>query len=149
MIETGALLLFDGTCGFCARSVQFVLQREHRRRTLRFASLDSSIGREVRAQYPELDGVDSVVWIEAGDSPRDYRLFVRSEAVFRVLKYLGGIWTALAVAGAIVPKAFRDRVYDFIARHRHKIIPREAESCLLPSPDQRARFIDWGSEPAA
>ena len=99
MIETGALLLFDGTCGFCARSVQFVLQREHRRRTLRFASLDSSIGREVRAQYPELDGVDSVIWIEAGSTEKDYRLYVRSEAVFRVLKYLGGVWTALAVAG--------------------------------------------------
>ena len=145
MIETGALLLFDGTCGFCARSVQFVLQREHRRRTLRFASLDSDIGREVRARYPELDGVDSVVWIEAGSSRGDYRLYVRSEAVFHVLKYLGGIWTALAVLGAVVPRAVRDWVYDFVARHRHKIIPREAESCLLPSPEQRSRFLDRGS----
>jgi predicted DCC family thiol-disulfide oxidoreductase YuxK len=149
MIETGALLLFDGTCGFCARSVQFVLQRERRRRTLHFASLDSSIGREVRAQYPELDGVDSVVWIEAGSSRKDYRLYVRSEAVFRVLKYLGGVWTGLAVLGAVVPRGLRDWVYDFIARHRHKIIPREAESCLLPTPEQRSRFIDWGSETAA
>jgi len=148
MIETGALLLFDGTCGFCARSVQFVLQREHRRRTLRFASLDSSIGREVRARYPELDGVDSVVWVETGERQSDYRLLVRSEAVFRVLKYLGGVWTAFAIAGAVVPRSLRDWVYDFIARHRHKIIPREAESCLLPSPEQRARFIDWGAEPA-
>ena len=149
MIETGALLLFDGTCGFCARSVQFVLQREHRRRTLRFASLDSTIGREVRSQFPELEGVDSVVWVEAGLRQTDYRLYVRSEAVFRVLKYLGGVWTALAVVGAIVPRVIRDSVYDFIARHRHKIIPREAESCLLPSPEQRARFIDWGPAPTA
>ena len=143
MIETRALLLFDGTCGFCARSVQFVLRREHRRRTLRFASLDSSIGREVRARYPELEGVDSVIWVEAGSNEQDYRLFVRSEAVFRVLKYLGGVWTALAVVGAVVPRFLRDAVYDFVARHRHKIIPREAESCLLPSPEQRARFVDW------
>ena len=149
MIETGALLLFDGTCGFCAKSVQFVLQREHRRRTLRFASLDSTIGREVRAQYPELEHVDSVVWIEAGSSPRDYRLYVRSEAVFRVLKYLGGVWTALAVLGAIVPRGLRDWAYDFVARHRHKIIPRGADSCLLPTPEQRTRFIDWDAEPAA
>ena len=144
MIETGALLLFDGTCGFCARSVQFVLQREHRRRSLRFASLDSAIGREVRAQYPELDGVDSVVWVEAGTN-HDYRLYVRSEAVFRVLKYLGGVWTAVAIAGAVVPRFIRDWAYDFVARHRHKIIPRGGESCLLPSPEQRARFIDWGA----
>jgi predicted DCC family thiol-disulfide oxidoreductase YuxK len=145
MIETGALLLFDGTCGFCARSVQFVLQRERRHRTLHFASLDSSIGREVRARYPELEGVDSVVWVEPGVSSKEYRLYVRSEAVFRVLKYIGGVWTAFAVAGAIVPRPLRDWVYDFVARHRHKIIPREAESCFLPSPEQRVRFIDWGT----
>ena len=143
MSDQSPVLLYDGTCGFCAKSVQFVLQREHRRRTLRFASLDSSIGREVRAQYPELDGVDSVIWIEAGSTEKDYRLYVRSEAVFRVLKYLGGVWTALAVAGAIIPRSLRDWLYDFVARHRHKIIPREAESCLLPSPEQRSRFIDW------
>jgi predicted DCC family thiol-disulfide oxidoreductase YuxK len=145
MIETGALLLFDGTCGFCAKSVQFVLQREHRQRTLRFASLDSSVGREVRARYPELENVDSVVWIEAGPNPRDYRLYVRSEAVFKVLKYLGGVWSAFAVAGSIIPRSVRDWAYDFVARHRHKIVPRGAESCLLPSPEQRARFIDWQS----
>ena len=121
-----------------------MLQREHRRRSLRFASLDSAIGREVRAQYPELDGVDSVVWVEAGTN-HDYRLYVRSEAVFRVLKYLGGVWTAVAIAGAIVPRFIRDWAYDFVARHRHKIIPRGGESCLLPSPEQRARFIDWGA----
>ena len=120
-----------------------MLRREHRRRTLRFASLDSSIGREVRARYPELEGVDSVIWVEGGSNEQDYRLFVRSEAVFRVLKYLGGVWTALAVVGAVVPRFLRDGVYDFVARHRHKIIPREAESCLLPSPEQRARFVDW------
>lgn len=142
MIETGALLLYDGTCGFCAKSVQFVLQRERRRKTLRFASLDSSVGREVRAQYPELEHVDSVVWIEAGSTERDYRLYVRSEAVFRVLKYLGGVWSALAVLGAVIPRSVRDWAYDFVARHRHKIIPRGAESCLLPSPEQRTRFID-------
>lgn len=145
MITSGALLLYDGTCGFCAKSVQFVLQREHRRRTLRFASLDSGVGREVRALYPELENVDSVVWIEAGSNDRDYRLYVRSEAVFKVLKYLGGVWTALAMIGSMVPRRLRDAVYDFIARHRHKIIPRGAASCLLPTGDQRARFIDWSS----
>jgi predicted DCC family thiol-disulfide oxidoreductase YuxK len=145
MITSGALLLYDGTCGFCAKSVQFVLQREHRRRTLRFASLDSTVGREVRAQYPELEGVDSVVWIEAGSGSRDYRLFVRSEAVFRVLRYLGGIWTGIAVVGAVVPRGLRDWAYDFVARHRHKIVPRGAHFCLLPSPEQRTRFLDGPS----
>ena len=32
------ILLYDGTCGFCAESLQLVL-RHDRRRTLRFAAL--------------------------------------------------------------------------------------------------------------
>jgi len=60
-----------------------------------------------------------------------------------VLRYLGGVWTALAWLGAIVPSVIRDGVYDFVARHRHQIARRDA-SCLLPTPEQRARFVDWG-----
>ena len=108
MSEQPALLLFDGTCGFCAESVQFVLSREKRRRTLRFASLQSSPGAEVRERHPELEGVDSVIWLEAGSAGQPERVFVRSAAVFRVLHYLGGVWTVLAWVGAIVP-AFRAR----------------------------------------
>ena len=39
MRDSSALLLYDGTCGFCAQSVQFVLRHDRKRRTLRFSSL--------------------------------------------------------------------------------------------------------------
>ena len=148
MPETGALLRFDGTCGFCAQSVQFVLRRERRRQTLRFAALDSSIGRELRARYPELEGVDSVIWVEPVAGSSVARLYVRSEAVFRVLEYLGGLWGVLARIGPIVPRVARDWVYDLVARHRHRLIRGGAASCLLPTPEQRSRFVDWDSQTA-
>src|SRR4051812_7086526 len=66
MKDEPPLLLFDGTCGFCAQSVQFVLRHERRRQTLRFASLQSHSGTEVRERHPELIHVDSVIWLEAG-----------------------------------------------------------------------------------
>ena len=136
----GALLLYDGTCGFCAESVQFVLQHD-RRRTLRFASLQGAMGAEIRARHPELDAVDSVIWYEPeGESARELVL-VRSSAVLRVLRYLGGQWSLLAWGGALVPRTVRDRLYDFIARHRHKLV-RGAPVCVIPTPDQRERFLD-------
>jgi predicted DCC family thiol-disulfide oxidoreductase YuxK len=134
------LLLFDGTCGFCAHSVQFVLHRERRRTTLRFASLDSPTGVATLARHPEFAGVDSVLWVEPGDAARPDRVFGRSDAVLRVMHYLGGAWSLLAAFGALVPRFVRDRVYDLVARHRHEI---GAESCLLPTAAQRARFIDY------
>jgi predicted DCC family thiol-disulfide oxidoreductase YuxK len=137
MSDDAAMLLYDGTCGFCAQSVQFVLRHERRRRTLRFAALQSERGIELRTRRPELEGVDSVIWVEPDAAGE--RVYVRSAAVFRVLRYLGGPWSVLARIGAIVPALIRDGVYDFVARHRHRII-RGGTACLLPTPEERARF---------
>jgi predicted DCC family thiol-disulfide oxidoreductase YuxK len=140
MSDQSAILLYDGTCGFCAKSVQFVLARERRRHSLRFAPLQSELGMQVQQRHPELVNVDSVIWLEPGTNGAVDSVSVRSTAVFHVLRYLGGVWTLLAAVGSIVPRFVRDAVYDLVARHRHKII-RADPSCLLPTPEQRARFI--------
>ena len=62
--------------------------------------------------------------------------------MFRVLRYLGGAWSVLAALGAIVPRIIRDWVYDLVARHRQRIV-RGPPSCLVPTLEQRKRFLDW------
>jgi predicted DCC family thiol-disulfide oxidoreductase YuxK len=141
MSNHSALLLYDGTCGFCAANVQFVLRNERKRTTLRFAALQSPIGAEVRARHPEIEGVDSVIWVEPSSGAVGEQVFVRTAGVLRVLQYLGGIWRLLAGVFALVPRPIRDWGYDFIARHRHKLT-RGGPTCLIPSPEQRARFVD-------
>jgi predicted DCC family thiol-disulfide oxidoreductase YuxK len=141
MSEGSAMLLYDGSCGFCAESVQFVLEHDRRSRSLRFASLQGPTGTEVRGRHAGLDAVDSVIWYEpASPGGRDV-ILVRSSAVLRVLRYLGGAWRVLAWLGALVPRPLRDAVYDFVARHRHKLV-RGAPVCVIPSEDQRTRFVD-------
>jgi len=133
------VLLYDGTCGFCAESVQLVL-RHDRRRTLRFASLQGAFGAEVRARHPELAGVDTVVWLEPGSNERSERVLLRSDAALRVAAYLGG-WFHLARVAAVLPRPVRDAAYNLVARHRHQLTG-EAPNCLVPAPDARARFLD-------
>lgn len=132
------MLLYDGTCGFCNRTVHFVLRRD-RRGELFFAALQSSFARAVVARTPELAGVDSVVWVELDAAGLPRRARVRSDALLEVARYLGGGWSLLAAA-RLVPRALRDRAYDLFARHRHRV-PGD-ERCLLPTPEQRARFLD-------
>jgi predicted DCC family thiol-disulfide oxidoreductase YuxK len=132
--NNGPLLLYDGTCGFCAASVQFVLRHE-REHLLQFASLQSDVGEAVRAKHPALAGVDSMVWVEPGGG----RVLTRSAAALRVARYIGGPWRLLALA-AVVPRPIRDGLYDFIARHRHRLV-RGAEQCYVPPPAARARFL--------
>jgi predicted DCC family thiol-disulfide oxidoreductase YuxK len=138
------VLLYDGTCGFCAESVQLVL-RHDRRQTLRFAALQGEFGAAVRARHPALDWVDSIVWVEAAGESEPERVLVRSDAALRVARYLGG-WFTLVRLGTLVPHALRDRVYDLIARHRHQLLTT-GPSCLVPSAEVRGRFLD--SEPRA
>jgi predicted DCC family thiol-disulfide oxidoreductase YuxK len=132
------VLLFDGTCGFCAASVQLIL-RHDRRGTLRFAPLQSAYGGGVRGRHPEL-GLDSIVWVEPAADGTPERVFVRSAASLRVARYLGGVWR-LALVYALLPVRLRDAAYDFVARHRHHL-PGSGNSCLVPSPEIRARFLD-------
>ena len=148
MSDRPALLLYDGSCGFCARSVQFVLRHESARRTLCFAALESEVGLEVRARHPAIEGVDSVVWLDSPDATNTELVLVRSAAVLRVLNYLGGAWRMVAALAAVVPRSVADAAYDFIARHRHKLT-RGNPACLLPTPEQRSRFIDRDRESAA
>jgi predicted DCC family thiol-disulfide oxidoreductase YuxK len=132
------VLLYDGTCGFCAESVQLVL-RHDRKGTLRFAALDGTFGREVLARHPELARVDSVVWYEPAHDGSSERLLTRSSAALQVARYLGGAWR-LAAVGRLLPRSFRDSLYDLVARHRHNLVPG-GQQCMIPSPDQRGRFL--------
>jgi predicted DCC family thiol-disulfide oxidoreductase YuxK len=134
----GPLLLYDGTCGFCADTVQFVLRHDVRAKTLRFASLQGPIGTTIRERHPELASADSVVWLERVDDPAP---LVRSAAALRVLQYLGGAWEPLAAFGHVVPRGVRDWVYDLVARHRHRLTAGGA-ACVIPTEEERGRFLD-------
>ena len=138
-VETpGPVLLYDGTCGFCAQSVQFVLRR-NRRGTLRFAALDSTFGRTLLARHPEFGGVDSMVWLEPAQGAAAERLFIRSAAALKAARYLGGAWR-LARAAELIPRFVRDVLYRWVARHRHRLMGG-GRHCLVPRPDQRGRFL--------
>lgn len=127
------VLLYDGSCGFCQATVQFVLRRD-RVGTLRFAPLAGEFGSRVRDRHPELATIDSVVWVGAASE----RALVRSEAAMAVARYLGWPWRMMGIFG-VVPRRLRDLVYDAVARRRHRLAPRE--SCLMPTEAERVRFL--------
>lgn len=132
------VLLYDGICGFCNSAVQTILRLD-RRGTLRFAALESGFAEGVIVRNPALDGVDSMVFVDNPGGP-DERVTVKSAAALRVAEYLGGPWRALLVAG-VVPARLRDRLYDGFARIRYRIFGTH-DTCPIPAPDVRARFLD-------
>ena len=135
------ILLFDGVCGVCSTTVAFVIRHDRLRGTLRFATLQGAFASELRALHPELGLVDSIVWYQPAHGAADADVKVRSEATIAAGIYLGGIWGALAWMMSLLPRAFRDWAYDAFAARRHKLTRLRA-ACLLPSPEDRWRFLD-------
>jgi len=126
------MLVYDGSCGFCNRSVQFMLGHE-RRHDLMFVTRDSELGQRLRRACG-LESVQSMLWIEGG------KVFAKSGAVIKAAAYLGGWWSRLAVLGSLCPSFILNAVYDFIAKHRRQLSSNTA-ACLTPSPEQRNRFL--------
>lgn len=127
------IVFYDGTCGFCQASVQLVL-KYNSKHNLYFAALQSGVldGLVLKSQLPN-PLPDSILFFENGT------LYTESEAVLRLVRYLDFPLSILSVF-RIIPLSFRDFVYRFVARNRYKIAGRN-QSCLLPSPEQRARFV--------
>ena len=134
LLQDGPVLLYDGTCGVCSQTVQWVLAHE-RSHSLRFAAIESAVGSELRALAGVSADVDSVLWTEL----RDGRVHadLRSSALLRVLGYVGGPWRLLS-ALRIVPAFLRDAGYRAFAKRRYRI---RAQSCLVPTAQERVRFL--------
>lgn len=132
------VLLYDGVCGICNRAVRTVLRFDPDG-SLRFAALDSDFARAIIDRHPAIHDVDSVVFVDEPGRPTE-RVAVRSAAALRVVDYLGGPWKLLKVS-RIIPVPLRDWLYDRIADVRYRIFGKY-ESCPLPPPEVRARFVD-------
>ncbi|MGG1660339.1 thiol-disulfide oxidoreductase DCC family protein [Brevibacillus sp. NRS-1366] len=129
------ILLFDGVCHLCHGAVQFILQRDPTGQ-IHFASLQSEKGRELLAfyEYPQNE-MQSVIFITNG------KLYTKSDAVLRVGRKLNSAWPVLSRVALVIPRHFRDVVYDWIARNRYRWMGK-AEQCMLPTPQIKSRFLE-------
>jgi predicted DCC family thiol-disulfide oxidoreductase YuxK len=128
----GAIILFDGTCAFCERSVRFIASRDDG--YFRFGASQNPEGQALLASYgTSREAARSLILIE------DNQVFLRSTAALRVAARLRAPWRHAAVLLA-VPRPIRDAVYRVIAAIRHRIAGK-SDACEIPPPEIRARLI--------
>lgn len=135
--DRSAIILFDGVCNFCDRSVQFVLRRD-RHGCFRFAPLQSDAARKACADagvaLPANGEFDSVVVIADG------KALERSDAALAIATRLPFPWPCFGVL-RIVPRPLRGALYGWIARNRYRFFGRR-DTCMIPSTEHRARFLE-------
>jgi len=136
------LVVYDGHCGLCNGWVRWLVQRDRGDR-LRFAPSSLPEVTPLVARHTDLlepDGTPGTVLVfrsplEAGEQP-----LIRFAATLALLRELPRPWPAVAAAMGWIPKFLSDPAYRFVARWRYAIWGR-LESCPVPTPKERARFL--------
>jgi len=134
LLPAGAegVVLFDGYCRFCDRSVQFVLAHD-RRRVFRFAASQTPGAKPFLERCGLGTTPGTIVFIE-----RD-GWSVRSTAAIRMARRLGLPWS-LGAAALILPSPLRDVAYRVIARNRLRWFGQR-ETCRIPTPEEAGLFL--------
>lgn len=128
-----SVILFDGVCNFCNASINFLMDRDPDGRFV-FGALQSEEGRAMLRDLDLADDyIDSIVLIEDG------KAWTASDAVLQISRHMSGLWPVLRWA-RILPKSLRDAVYNWIATHRYTWFGKR-ESCRVPTPEERSRFL--------
>ena len=126
------ILFFDGVCGLCNWSIDFVLIRD-RRGLFQFAPLQGETARTLLSATDTNDLNTVVLWVNG----RSYR---KSSAVVRVLWRLDFCWQVVGWLIWLIPLPLRNLGYSLVARYRYRLFGKK-ETCRLPTADERLRFL--------
>jgi predicted DCC family thiol-disulfide oxidoreductase YuxK len=131
------LVLFDGVCAFCDRTVRWLMDRDPAGR-LRFAPLQGEVAAELRRRHPEIpEDIDTLVFVERHGS--DETVVLRSRAVLQVCRQLQPPPDWLRWV-AWLPAPLADLGYRLFVRFRYRIFGK-LDECRVPSDAERARFL--------
>lgn len=117
----------------CSANARFVL-RHDRKRHFHLASMQGQVGRALYARFGiDPDQPETLIVVTGDGALRD------SDAVIAIWAELAWPWRALAAA-RVVPRALRDPVYRWVARHRYSLFGKR-QTCWLPRPADADRLL--------
>ena len=132
MTPAKPIVLYDGECGLCHRSVKFLIKRD--RGQLYYAPLQGETAAALKQKHPEIpDTLESVVLVDGG------RVHLRSKAFLYGARYLTAPWR-WAYYLRWLPAFLLDLGYRVIARIRYRVWGKY-DACQRPSVEQQAQLL--------
>lgn len=126
------IVFYDGDCGLCNRSVQFVLKHE-KSNVIRFSPLQSQFSKRFFEEH-QFQTPDYTTFYFYTNN----QLYQKSRAAFKIIPALKWYWQPLRLL-ALFPSFITDGVYNFIAKRRKTI---GGTFCVIPTLENRKRFIE-------
>ena len=126
------IFVYDGNCGFCNKSVQFILDHE-KSNEIYFVSFQSASGKALGSHWGfDSTNLSTAIFIKGNT------LSTKSDAILAGSSYLKAPYSGIRLF-KIIPKGFRDVVYDFISKNRNKI--QMQRQCKLVNKEKASRLI--------
>lgn len=116
-----SVLIYDGYCSFCGSLAARMRAWDRQGRTTFLSSASPEAEPFLAGPAVGVDPAATVILVRGED------VLVRSDAVLVWLLDLGGLRGFLARLARPIPRSWRDRVYDLVARNRHRL-----PTCPLP-----------------
>ena len=132
-MEKKVIIFFDGVCGMCNQSVDFVIRFDKKNQFL-FAPIQGTTAQEHLDKLPDDPKLWSMVLMD-----EEKIQYIGADAVLEIYRRLGGIWRVFSLA-RFIPRGIRNPIYRFIARNRYRIAGKK-ETCRLVSPEERQLFL--------
>ena len=128
------IILFDGVCNFCNRTVNIILKYDQDAH-FQFAPSQSTAGINLLQRF-KLDqkASASVILID------NEKVYTKTDAVLQIANHLKG-WPRLFMGLKYVPKFLRDFGYDLVAKNRYTLFGKR-ETCRIPDASIRHRFLE-------
>jgi len=120
------IVIYDGDCGFCQRSVVFIA-RNDRSKTILFTSSLSEEGKKLITEKQILADPEKTLILIDGD-----QYLTQYKAVLTIAKKLKFPYKQMGYLGHLLPVFIGDRCYNFISKRRKKLIKSE---CSLEMKD--------------
>ena len=127
------IILFDGVCNYCNDKVNFIIKND-KKDVFRFVALQSETGQKIITYLGIDSALDSIILYEPG-----YAYFIKSEAVFRIIKHLSSSVKLLLLFN-FVPTSIKNIFYDIIAKNRYNWFGKK-EICMIPTQEVVNKFI--------
>ncbi len=131
MTAPRAVIVYDGDCVFCSRSMAWIVAHDSRD-LIRLTACTSATGSGLMLEHG-IDPADPSTFLAVIDG----KPFTRSEAMLAIVPLLDVSAQPLRTM-RLVPRAVRDAVYGWTARNRRRLVRGE---CPVPDAAMRRRMI--------
>jgi len=126
------IVFFDGVCGLCNQSVNFLIAIDRHKR-LRYSPLQGETASRLLIASDRYD-LKSIVLLDERGASR------RTTALVRTLIHIGGIWGWVGRLLWLVPLPLRNLGYHLVVRNRYRIWG-QLDACRLPRPGEQDLFL--------